>query len=166
MGLRWRDINFDESTVTICNTRVRVGYEIEKQPNSKSSLRTFPLIPMIRTHLETLKSSQDENRLLFGSAYVENDYICKWPDGRAMDVSYTSFAFPKLLKENGMRHIRFHDLRHSTASYLNKLGFTPKEIQIWMGHSDIKTTMNIYTHIDVGMKENIVARIDGLFAKF
>ena len=145
MGMRWQDINFDENTVSIRNTRVRVSSEIEKQPKNKSSLRTFPLIPTIRAHLEALKASQDEHMSLFGRAYVKNDYICKWPDGRVMDIGYTNHAFSKLLKENGMRHIRFHDLRHSTASYLNKLGFTPKEIQVWMGHSDIKTTMNIYT---------------------
>ena len=57
----------------------------------------------------------------------------------------------------------FHGLRHSTASYLNKLGFTPKEIQVWLGHSNISTTMHIYTHIDIGMKEGMARRIDALF---
>jgi len=50
--------------------------------------------------------------------------------------------------------------------HLNKLGFSPKEIQVWLGHSDIKTTMNIYTHIDIGIKENMAAKIDGLFSDF
>jgi len=45
------------------------------------------------------------------------------------------------------------------------LGFTPKEIQVWLVHSDIKTIMNIYIRIDVGMKENMTAKIDGLFAR-
>lgn len=75
-------------------------------------------------------------------------------------------AYLERLKENKMPHIRFHDIRHFTASYLNKLGFTPKEIQVWLGHADIKTTMNIYTHIDTGMKENIAARVDGMFGDF
>ena len=165
MGLRWQDIDFDEGMVSICNTRVRISYEVEKQPKSKSSLRSFPLMPSVRTHLDALKAEQAANRALFGNGYAINDYICKWPDGRALDVSYINGALTKLLRENSMRHIRFHDLRHSTASYLNKLGFSPKEIQVWLGHSDIKTTMNIYTHIDVGMKENMAARIDTLFGQ-
>ena len=116
--------------------------------------------------MEEVKNKQDEYKILFGNTYTENDYICKWPDGKAMDISYLNQALTKLLKDNGMPHIRLHDLRHSTASYLNKLGFTPKEIQLWLGHADIKTTMNIYTHIDVAMKQNMAAKIDGLFANF
>jgi len=165
MGLRWQDIDMVEGVVTICNTRVRISYEVEKQPKSKSSLRSFPLMPSVKAHLEALKAEQAKNQELFGSSYVQNDYVCKWPDGKALDVSYINGALTKLLRENGMRHIRFHDLRHSTASYLNKLGFSPKEIQVWLGHSDIKTTMNIYTHIDVGMKEDMAKRIDSLFGK-
>lgn len=166
MGLRWQDVDFAADTVTIQNTRVRIKGEVEKPPKSASSLRTFPLIPSVKVHLEALKAAQEDNRRLFGASYAENEYICRWPGGRALDVGYINQALTRLLKENGLRHIRLHDLRHSTASYLNKLGFTPKEIQVWLGHSDIKTTMNIYTHIDVGMKQNIAAKIDGLFGDF
>jgi len=52
---------------------------------------------------------------------------------------------------------------HSTASYLLKLGFSMKEIQIWLGHSQISTTMDIYTHIDTQMKTNIGEKIEGTF---
>lgn len=81
-----------------------------------------------------------------------------------LGVDYLNTALTRLLRQNGLRHIRLHDLRHSTASYLNKLGFTPKEIQVWLGHADISTTMNIYTHIDIGMKEGMAQRIDALFS--
>lgn len=52
-----------------------------------------------------------------------------------------------------MPHIRFHDLRHSTASFLIKNGLSLKEIQIWLGHSDISITANIYAHVDSEMKK-------------
>ena len=164
MGLRWCDVDFAEGTLTICNTRVRVKDECEKPPKSESSRRTFPLIPSVKAYLETLKAEQDQNRIDCGKSYNENGFICKWADGRPLELGYINSSLTKILRKNEMRHIRLHDLRHSTASYLNKLGFSPKEIQVWLGHSDIKTTMNIYTHIDIGMKENIAARIDGLFA--
>ncbi|MFR1518593.1 MAG: tyrosine-type recombinase/integrase [Clostridia bacterium] len=61
----------------------------------------------------------------------------------------------RLLKQNGLLHIRLHGLRHSKASYLHKLGFSPKEIQVWLGHVDISTMMDIYTHIDSGVKEGM-----------
>lgn len=166
MGLRWQDVNFATGTLTIQNTRVRIKSVVEKPPKSASSLRTFPLIASVGAHLQTLKVTQEEHKELFGKLYTDSDYICRWPDGRPQEVGYLNGAMSKLLRENGLRHIRVHDLRHSTASYLNKLGFSPKEIQVWLGHSDIKTTMNIYTHIDVGMKENIATKIDGLFSDF
>jgi integrase len=166
MGLRWQDVDFEAGTLTICNTRVRIQSEVEKAPKSESSRRTFPLIASVKNYLERLRDTQVRERVLFGDTYTDNDYICKWPDGRALDVGYVNSALTRLLQENGLRHIRLHDLRHSTASYLNKLGFSPKEIQVWLGHSDIKTTMNIYTHIDVGMKENIAVRLNGLFGDF
>ena len=60
--------------------------------------------------------------------------------------------FSKLLEQNGLRHIRFHDLRHSCASMLLANGVPMKQIQDWMGHSDFSTTANIYAHLDYQSK--------------
>ena len=60
-----------------------------------------------------------------------------------------------MLEASNMAHIRFHDLRHSTASFLLKQGFSLKEVSVWLGHSDIQTTANIYAHIDKEQQENM-----------
>ena len=62
-------------------------------------------------------------------------------------------GFAKLLAENGLRKIRFHDLRHSCASLLLKQGVPMKQIQEWLGHSDTSTTANIYAHLDAQSKQ-------------
>ena len=72
--------------------------------------------------------------------------------GNGLKLSYISTAFPALLKRNGLRPIRFHDLRHSCASLLLKNGVPMKQIQEWLGHSDFSTTANIYAHLDAGSK--------------
>lgn len=64
----------------------------------------------------------------------------------------SAFGFPDLLKANGMRHIRYHDLKHSCASLLLANGVPMKRLQEWLGHSDFSTTANIYAHLDYSSK--------------
>ena len=56
------------------------------------------------------------------------------------------------MKKNGLRHIRFHELRHSCASLLPAKKLPMKMIREWFGHSDIGTTSNIYSHLDAESK--------------
>lgn len=66
--------------------------------------------------------------------------------GNLIQPDSVTTGFPQLLKENGLRRIRFHDLRHSCASLLLKEGVPMKQIQEWLGHCDISTTAT-FTHI-------------------
>ena len=66
--------------------------------------------------------------------------------------AYLTTHFPAFLEKNGLRRIRFHDLRHSCASLLYSNGVSIKEIQEWLGHSNISTTASIYTHLDCSSK--------------
>ena len=59
-----------------------------------------------------------------------------------------------------MPPIRFHDLRHSSACYLKYSGFDLKDIQIWLRHKDIQTTMNIYMNIDMEAKTEIANKLN------
>ena len=52
-------------------------------------------------------------------------------------------AFPKILERNGLRKIRFHDLRHTCASLMHKMGLSPKEVQDYLGHSTVSVTVNV-----------------------
>ena len=164
LGLRWSDINFKEGTLKVCNTRTRVAKDVEKKPKSESSIRTLPLIPRVTEYLKALKEKQEEDKRTFGNCYNDNDYICRYSDGTPVNVNTINHAFKRTLENNNMPHIRFHDLRHSTASFLIKNGLSLKEIQIWLGHSDISITANIYTHVDSEMKKNTASKINELFS--
>ena len=72
--------------------------------------------------------------------------------GNIIRPNYVSEQFPKLLEKNGLRPIRFHDLRHSCASFLLANGVPMKQIQEWLGHSDFSTTANIYAQLDYASK--------------
>ena len=121
---------------------------------TKSSLRTLPLVPPIRDRLLELKGQQETYRRLCRSSYNPDylGYLCVDEIGNILRPNYVSEQFPKLLEKNGLRPIRFHDLRHSCASLLLANGVPMKQIQEWLGHSDFSTTANIYAHLDYASK--------------
>jgi integrase len=96
---------------------------------------------------------------------VSNDYIFKWNDGRPFSPDFVSQKFSSLLEQHGLPHIRFHELRHSCASVLIAMGFSLKDVQEWLGHSDIKMTANIYSHLDVTRKKNMADKLGKQLSK-
>ena len=58
-------------------------------------------------------------------------------------VTYVTLRFSQVLEKNGMRHIRFHDLRHTFASILINKDIPLFNVSKYLGHSDISTTVNI-----------------------
>lgn len=106
---------------------------------TQSSRRSFPMTEEAREIFLKAKAEEKENQRLFGKAYQKNDYVFKWPDGRTFAPDYVTHHFSKMLERYGMPHIRFHELRHSCASLLLNNGCGLKDVQEWMGHSDIQT---------------------------
>ncbi len=160
VGLKWDAIDFENKTIAIRHTvtacaekgrRIEVAADTTK---TASSRRTLPLVPAFQTKLAALKEEQEKNRILCGRSYCTDylGYVLVDAMGNRLKLSYISTAFPVLLKRNGLRPIRFHDLRHSCASLLLKNGVPMKQIQEWLGHSDFSTTANIYAHLDAGSK--------------
>ena len=160
IGLKWDAIDFDQNTITIRHTvtscdldgkRILVAADTTK---TKSSMRTLPLVPFMRERLLALKDEQEDNRRLCGRSYIKDyiGYVCVNEIGDLIKPHYVTESFPKLLKANGLRHIRYHDLRHSCASLLLANGVPMKQIQEWLGHSDFSTTANIYAHLDYSSK--------------
>jgi integrase len=160
IGLKWDSVDFNANTLTIKHTVSKVTVAVEKdKTKNTSSRRSFPLLPEIKTLLLNLKQQENENRNYFGKGYVCNDYIFKWDDGRPYSPDFVSHKFSSLLKQHGFPHIRFHELRHSCASVLLSMGFSLKDVQEWLGHSDISMTGNIYGHLDVARKKSMADRL-------
>ncbi len=160
VGLRWKMIDFDENTITINHTITVTTIDGERhiiaedRAKTKSSLRTLPLVAPVKEKLAVLKEQQESYRMKFKKSYNKNytDYVCVDELGNLIMPDYITNAFPALLKRNGLRKIRFHDLRHTCASLLLKNGVSMKQIQEWLGHSDFATTANIYSHLDYNSK--------------
>ena len=162
LGLKWDAIDFDQGTITIrhtvigCNVDGKYQVVAKDTTKTKSSRRTLPLTPPIRTMLIRLRNQQEENRCLCGNCYCRDyeGYICINEVGRRISPNFLSDNFVMILEKNGLRRIRFHDLRHSSASLLLANHVPLKQIQEWLGHSDFSTTANIYAHLDPFSKQN------------
>lgn len=165
LGLQWDSIDFDRGTVTIRHTVSKVTRAVEKdKTKNASSYRSYPLTPEARAIFRKAQEEEATNRRLMGRSYQNNAYVFKWPDGRLYSPDYVTRHFSTLLKNNGLPHIRFHELRHSCASLLLSQGCALKDVQEWLGHSDIKMTANIYGHLDVDRKQGIARALSDLLS--
>lgn len=156
LGLQWDSVDFEREMLTIRHTVTKVTTAVAKdKTKNASSYRSFPLLPEARQIFLSALDAERENRRLVGKGYHESTYVFKWPDGRPIAPDYVTHHFAALLRKHSLPPIRFHELRHSCASLLLSQGMTLKDVQEWLGHSDIKMTANIYGHLDVARKQSI-----------
>jgi len=171
VGLKWSAIDFEKKTITIQHTVTQACIDgkstiIEKdRTKTKSSYRTLPLVEPFEKLLQKMKVQQAQNRKLCGASYCtqHSEYLYVNELGERIKPGYITQHFPLFLERNNLRKIRFHDLRHSCASLLYANGVSLKEIQEWLGHSDIATTSNIYTHLDYNSKVASANAIIGIY---
>jgi len=153
LDIKKNRIDFENNTITIAHvvttTTINHKHIINKVDIAKnnSSYRTLPLIPIIKQFLIEVLEKQEKNKNFFGNAYKNSEnYICVNSEGELIKPDTLTRKFSKFLKDNNLRKIRFHDLRHSVGSILIKQVST-REVQEFLGHSNIQTT-ELYTHLD------------------
>lgn len=159
LGLKWSAIDFKNKLLRIDHTTVLIGSRMTdvNKTKTETSKRVLPLSNELLAYLKSVRRRQAENRMLYGADYDVSglDFVCVRDDGKRIKPSYVSQSFNKFLKRNNLRHIRYHDLRHSCASLLISMGYQLKDVQDWLGHADISTTANIYGHVDISRKQEM-----------
>ena len=155
VGLRWKDVDFEQNIVRICNTVVRVSTTSEQEKTKTRASRRDLFIPNgLREYL--LK------RKIF--SLNKDGYVCQWPDGRPYTPCYISMRFKKVLTRSGLRPIRFHDLRHTAGSLLINSGQSVKQVQEFLGHEKASTTLDIYTHLSMASKQETACKMDDILS--
>ncbi len=168
LGLKWSAFDFENNTITIKHILTQATVDGKRvivtadRAKTKSSLRSLPLVSTFREKLLALKEQQEYNKKVCGRSYnYEYDgYVFVDEMGKIFNPNGVSAEFKRILERNNLRHIRFHDLRHSCASLLLANNIPMKMIQEWLGHSDIATTSNIYAHLDANSKNISASAIE------
>jgi len=119
------------------------------------SNRTYPLIPYVEERVKAKIEENKELRVLCGNSYNREwlGYICVHQLGEIIDPDYITGRHTDLLKKAGLPRVRFHDLRHSCVGLMMANGVAIERIRDWVGHSDIRTTVNTYGHLECQSKK-------------
>ena len=154
LGLKWSAIDFERNTLTVCHTVVK-NLTIEASDNTKTdtSRRTFELLPEVKAMLERIHAEHGR----------ESPYILHRTNGEPMRPDTLTRTFRRELARIGLPPMRFHDLRHSTASILIERGWSLEDVKTWLGHADIETTSNIYVHYSRQRKVMLAGNLVGMF---
>ena len=166
MGLKWNAIDFENNLLLIQHTVVLSTTIVKKdKTKNKSSKRGYPLLPEVKEILLKLKAEQKRNKAKFGNCYTISGYVFTKEDGTPFHPSYVSHTIRKALKKaDDLPMCRWHDLRHSTGTLLLAKGWSMKDVSEWLGHSNISTTMDIYTHVDINRKKELAKGLVNMLA--
>lgn len=161
-GLSWPNVDLEGGVAKI--TR-QLKKDLEGNlvfgPTKGKRKREVPLTDVAVAALRAQKEAQENAKAFYGEAYQDNGLVCCWDDGRMIDPDYITHKWAKIRKKLDLHpHTRYHDLRHNFATALLELGRDMKEVQVILGHADIRTTYNIYSHVRMKQKKIAVAGLD------
>lgn len=155
-GVKYSDIDYINRTLTV-KRQLGIVPNSEKEDfapktytkqeiglKTNSSGRTIPLPDIVFEAILGQRKEYERNRKRRADSFVDSDYICCSSYGRARSKSYHAMHYKKLLRENGLPDIRWHDLRATFATLLLKNDFSPKAVSRLLGHAKEIITVDVY----------------------
>lgn len=148
-ALTWANIDFDNRIMSIEKTHSRVhGKDVYTSPKTKKSKRKILLSNQVITQLEEYKTTLYKP--------TKSEQVFKWSK-RGLEQTIAEAC-----KLSGVKRIRVHDLRHSHASLLIHLGFSPLMIADRLGHESVQTTLNTYSHLYPSEQSKLIDTLNNL----
>ena len=165
LGLRWNDLDLDAGTLTVDEALQRYEREYHlNQPKLRRSWRTIalpePLVARLRAH----RTKQLEEQLMDGQRRFGNhwDLVFTTALGQPLNGTTVTRMFQRLLVRAGLPMKRFHDLRHSAASFMLAEGVPMRVVMETLGHSDYSLTANVYSHVAPDLQRDAAERVGRL----
>lgn len=159
-ALRWSDIDFKSKMLNLNKTLFQAdGAFMSLTSKTRASRRTISLDDTTIALLKKFNTEQ-KKRQLAALEPSHTDMLFTREDGTPIRLAYLNDRLDDLIRKHNLKPVTVHGLRHTHASLLFEAGASIKEVQERLGHSDIKMTMNIYTHVTKAVKEQTAARFD------
>ncbi len=163
LGLSWSAVDLESGTLTVRQALQRVsGKPTLVEPKSSRSRRTLPLPTVVVARLREQRATQNRERLLAGDRWQDTGLVFTTSLGTPMDGPNVTHQFQRALAAAGLPRKRFHDLRHSCASFLLAQGLSMRAVMEQLGQSQVGLTMNTYAHIAPAMLRKAADAMDAL----
>ena len=162
LGLSWHDVDLEHGVLRIRQQLLRARGRLQLGPvKTNAGRRDLPLLGMARSLL-----LQHAELKVLGAAsheWTAHDLIFTTRTGRPVEPRNLARSFHRIIASHGLRPIRLHNLRHTTATVLKDLGVPPRDTMEILGHARIAVTMEIYTRADDASRRVALTKLDALF---
>jgi integrase len=167
LGLHWDDLDLNTGTAAIHRSlqRTRTGGLTVLHTKTRASERRIVLPTECVNSLKTYRGQQEETRRTAKTGWSGNGLVFTTPTGGPLEPANLTRSFSRLLNDAGLRRIRFHDLRHSTATLLLEQGVDLVVIKELLGHAHIGVTAGVYAHVRLRLQRQAIDTLGSMLAE-
>jgi len=159
LALRWQDLDLDAGTLNVRHTLARRTGQLA-EPKTDRARRTLQLGSLGVSMLREQRRRQLEERLTAGPRWHDRDLVFTTRTGGPLDSRNVTQTLQGAVARLGYRRQRFHDLRHAYATLLLEDGVELAIISRSLGHADLSTTADVYSHLTPAMVARSASRMD------
>ncbi len=167
-GLRWGDLDLEARSLSVEASLARIDGRWQRvAPKSNAGRRMVPLLDRTVTALRAHRLRQLTERVAAGSAWIGNDWDLVFVSevGTPLDASNVVHVYQRELARASLPRQRFHDARHSVATFWLAAGVPARVVADMLGHSQVSLTLNVYTHVLPTLRRDAADRLDALLAR-
>jgi integrase len=163
LGLRWKDIDFENKTLTVRQTLAHNKKEFLNGGKTSNAVRKIDLFDDTIKELKAHRKVILAEKLKKGDKYQDFDLVVCTSNGTPTSQANIKRVMDNAIKRSNVPKIRFHDLRHTHATHLLEKGENVKVVAERLGHSKSSFTMDVYSHVTPSMQKEMVARLQQYF---
>jgi integrase len=163
LGLRWENVNLDSGLIFVGEALEKPGRKTSiGEVKTKKSRRYIQMPPQLVEALRNLKARCEEEKAIYGKEYHDHGLVFCTKYGNAIGSADADRRLKSILKKAQLPLIRFHDLRHSHATWLLLNGVDLRTVSEHLGHAQSSTTLQIYAHVLSAMQQKTAKVIEGM----